>query len=40
MQKKLKNQKQKINWQENAEKIILKINAFSPKPGPGFILMD
>ena len=36
MQKKLKKKKPKINWQEDAEKIILKINAFSPKPGAWF----
>ena len=32
----MKNQKQKLIGKENAEKIILKINAFSPKPGAWF----
>ena len=26
----------KINWNESAEKIVAKINAFSPKPGAWF----
>ena len=34
--KKIKKEETKINWQEDAEKIILKINAFSPKPGAWF----
>ena len=34
--KKIKKKETKINWQEDAEKIILKINAFSPKPGAWF----
>ena len=34
--KKIEKSETKINWQENAEKIILKINAFSPKPGAWF----
>ena len=36
--KKIKKEETKINWQEDAEKIILKINAFSPKPGAWFYL--
>ena len=34
--KKIEKEEAKINWQEDAEKIILKINAFSPKPGAWF----
>ena len=34
--KKIEKEETKINWQEDAEKIILKINAFSPKPGAWF----
>jgi len=34
--KKIKKEETKINWQEDAEKIILKIKAFSPKPGAWF----
>jgi methionyl-tRNA formyltransferase len=34
--KKIEKEESKINWQEDAEKIILKINAFSPKPGAWF----
>ena len=34
--KKIEKKETKINWQEDAEKIILKINAFSPKPGAWF----
>ena len=33
---KIEKKETKINWQEDAEKIILKINAFSPKPGAWF----
>ena len=36
--KKIEKDEMKINWQEDAEKIILKINAFSPKPGAWFYL--
>ena len=36
--KKLIKEETKINWKESAEKIILKINAFSPKPGAWFYL--
>ena len=36
--KKIEKKETKINWQEDAEKIILKINAFSPKPGAWFYL--
>ncbi len=34
--KKIEKAETKINWQEDAENIILKINAFSPKPGAWF----
>ena len=34
--KKIEKVETKINWLENAENIILKINAFSPKPGAWF----
>ena len=34
--KKIEKEESKINWQEDAEKIISKINAFSPKPGAWF----
>ncbi len=36
--KKIEKKETKINWQEDAEKIILKVNAFSPKPGAWFYL--
>ncbi len=36
--KKIEKEETKINWKESAEKIILKINAFSPKPGAWFYL--
>ena len=34
--KKIEKKETRINWQEDAEKIILKVNAFSPKPGAWF----
>ena len=34
--KKIEKKETKINWQEDAKKIIQKINAFSPKPGAWF----
>ena len=36
MQKKLKKTEAKINWNENAQKIIAKINALNPNPGCWF----
>ena len=36
--KKIEKKETRINWQEDAKKIILKINAFSPKPGAWFYL--
>ena len=39
MQKKLKKET-KINWQDTAENIIAKINAFNPKPGAWFLLKN
>ena len=41
MQKKLEKTESKINWNENAKKIIAKINALNPNPGCWFeLLMD
>ena len=37
--KKINKEDTKINWNENADKIIAKINAFSPKPGCWFNLL-
>jgi methionyl-tRNA formyltransferase len=36
--KKIEKSESKINWHENAEKIVAKIRAFSPKPGCWFEL--
>ena len=39
MQKKLKKKESKINWQDNAIKILAKINSLYPNPGAWFTYM-
>ena len=38
--KKIEKKETKINWQDTAENIIAKINAFNPKPGAWFLLKN
>ncbi len=38
--KKINKAETKINWQDKAENIIAKINAFNPKPGAWFLFKD
>ena len=38
--KKLEKSEAKINWNEDAKKIIAKINALNPNPGCWFELME
>ena len=38
--KKIKKKETKINWQDTAENIIAKINAFNPKPGAWFLFKN